>query len=109
MIIIIVVIVFHYGLPELERFESVTFILPATALLLTIFAGQAGSPPSLGGKASIPEWRLRYCILSQGLKIGFYWLQWNENGRIMCNEFDKIIKMEKTEKRKKQNGKRTKR
>ena len=68
MIIIIVVIVFHYGLPELERFESVTFFLPATALLLTIFAGQAGSPPSLGGKASIPEWRLRYCILSQKSK-----------------------------------------
>ena len=41
---------------ELERCESVTFILPRHCLaVLIIFAGRGGDPPFLWGMASIPE------------------------------------------------------
>ena len=42
--VLCVVMLFHYGFSELERLESVTFILPHLyPALLTIFAGQGGA------------------------------------------------------------------
>ena len=54
MIIIMasVVMLFHYGISELERFESVTFIvLHHCPAVLTTFAGRAGA--SRGGAARV--------------------------------------------------------